>query len=202
MTTWDADTGRYIPPSKTWKIDIDQIVGRGDLPDAWLSRPGGEYFLGASFHFAPYNFPSGSGYSASRMSYAPSPFFLHYSQDHFNSWNVMASTKRGLGLKEYWDWLPGIFIVDESVKYTLPSEERFAKVATDLETGRESRIFGLFLPTNLVGVGCRMDADLIEFGHTFGHTRHPVFLLVLRKYSRTRGSHPARRAWIENASSA
>jgi hypothetical protein len=101
--------------------DVD--LGRDDLPDAWLSRLGGEYFLGASFHFPAFNFPASSDHFSVNISYTASPFSLHHTQDPYNSWAVTASAKNTAGPMEHWDWLPGVLIVDESAKYTLPAEE-------------------------------------------------------------------------------
>ncbi len=112
-------------------MDATDIDGRSDLPEAWLSRPGGEHFLAASFHFPPFNLPHGTGHLDSGINYAPSPFLLHHSQDPFNSWNVTASTVGVGGPLEHWDWLPGILLVDEATTYTLPADELSAFAGTE-----------------------------------------------------------------------
>jgi hypothetical protein len=143
-STWDSQTGLYIPPKLTWQIDAVEIVGREDAPDVWLSKPAGEYRLAASFHFPGFNFPSGHGHLQNGIAYAPSPFVLHHVQDPYNSWNVKASSMRGNGSMEHWDWLPGIMLVDETTTYSLPSNELSAFAGTEW-ADNDARVFhGLY----------------------------------------------------------
>ncbi|HXM64925.1 MAG TPA: hypothetical protein VN950_28945 [Terriglobales bacterium] len=137
---WDTQTGYYVPPSLTWKIDAVDIAGSTDTPDVWLSKPGGEYRLAASFHFPGFNFPSGTGRLPTGIAYTPSPFVLNHVQDPYNSWNVRASTMRGNGPMEHWDWLPGIMLVDETTTYSLPSDELSAFAGTEW-ADNDARVF-------------------------------------------------------------
>ncbi|HEX9590378.1 MAG TPA: hypothetical protein VGA15_21865 [Bradyrhizobium sp.] len=142
--TWDSQTGHYIPPKLTWQVDALETVGNVDAPEVWLSKPGGEYRLAASFHFPGFNFPSGAGLLPSGIAYSPSSFVLHHAQDPYNSWNVKASTKRFSGPMEHWDWLPGIMLVDERTGYSLPSNELSAVAGTEW-ADNDARIFhGLY----------------------------------------------------------
>jgi hypothetical protein len=128
---WDNLSGRYLPPGLTWQTDLQVDADESELPDVWLSRPGGSYHIGVSFHFPPFNFPSGSGTARDGITYGVSPFLIHHTQDPYNSWNVAASTRGGSGPMDYWDWLPGILLVDESTSYTLPAEELSAYAGTE-----------------------------------------------------------------------
>ena len=83
---WDGETGQYIPPSLTWQVDAVEVFSRDDAPNVWLSKPGGEYRLAASFHFPGFSFPSGTGSLPNGIAYSPSPFVLHHTQDPYNSW--------------------------------------------------------------------------------------------------------------------
>ncbi len=140
---WNCDTGEYKPPKQTWQVDID-LAKNQDAPDIWLSKPGGEYHLGVSFHFPGFNFPSGQGRLPSGIAYLPSPFVLHHVQDPFNSWNVKASLVRPSGLMEHWDWLPGIMLVNEGTKYSLPADELSAFAGTEW-ADNDARVFhGLY----------------------------------------------------------
>ena len=120
---WDKTTGNYIVPPKTWQLNLDEIRGRQDIPDVWLSRTGGHYHLAMAFHFPPYNFPKGTG-AVGHITFCPSPFRLRDSQDPYNkSWNVAATTGNKSSLMEYWDWLPGVLLVDQLEQFTLPDDE-------------------------------------------------------------------------------
>lgn len=142
--TWDGQSGLYLPPKLTWQVDLQVDADESDMPDIWLSRPGGEYHVGASLHFPPFNFPSGAGRVGSDISYGVSPFFLHHSQDLYNSWNVSASSLGSSGCMDYWDWLPGILLVDESKTYTLPNVELSAYAGTEW-ADNDLRVFhGIF----------------------------------------------------------
>lgn len=140
---WDSQTGQYIPPKQTWEVHAVE-VGDVDAPDVWLSKPGGEYCLAASFHFPGFSFPSGVGVLPNGIAYSPSPFVLHYAQDPYNSWNVKASSSRSIGAMEHWDWLPGIMLVDETTHYSLPSNELSAVAGTE-RADNDARVFhGLY----------------------------------------------------------
>ena len=54
---WDTETGIYMV-SKSLSNNADTGES-SNAPDLWLSRPGGDYYIGISFHFAPLNFPKG-----------------------------------------------------------------------------------------------------------------------------------------------
>lgn len=141
---WDSQTGHYVPPKLTWQINAVEILGRDNAPDVWLSKPEGGYRLAASFHFPGFNFPSGSGQLQRGIAYTRSPFVLHHVQDPYNSWNVKASSMRGNGPMEHWDWLPGIMLVDETTSYTLPSNELSAFAGTEW-ADNDARVFhGLY----------------------------------------------------------
>jgi hypothetical protein len=136
---WDEKTGQYLVPSLTWQVDAIE-VGSVGVPEAWLSRPGGQYRLATSFHFPGFNLPSGDGALPNGITYSPSSFVLHHVQDPYNSWNVRASTKEVAGPMEYWDWLPGIMLVDEQTGYSLPSDELSAVAGTEW-ADNDARIF-------------------------------------------------------------
>ena len=141
---WNGHTGRYAPPSLTWQVDAVSVAGETNIPEAWLSKPGGEYNLGVSFHFPAFNVPAGQGRLPTDITFGPSPFFLHHVQDPYNSWNVNASTTRVIGPMEHWDWLPGILLVDETTAYSLPLEELAAFAGTEW-ADNDPRIFhGLY----------------------------------------------------------
>src|SRR4051812_14409685 len=116
---WDSQSGRYLPPELTWQADLQVDEEESDLPDIWLSRPGGKYHIAASFHFPGLTFPESAGYIGPHIFYSLSPFFLYHTQDPYNSWNVTASTQGSSGCMDYWDWLPGILLIDRSTFYTL-----------------------------------------------------------------------------------
>ena len=141
---WDSESGRYLPPKLTWQVDHQVEADEFDLPDIWLSRPGGNYHIAVSFHFPPFNFPNGVGYAGNGIAYGKSPFLLHHAQDPYNSWNVMASTRGGSGTMDYWDWLPGIMLIDETTKYTLPAEELSAYAGTEAADNDPREFHGLF----------------------------------------------------------
>ncbi len=141
---WNRKTGHYVPPSLTWKVDAVDIAVSTNSPDVWLSKPGGEYRLAASFHFPAFNFPAGNGCLPAGIAYIPSPFALHHVQDPYNSWNVKAAAMRGHGPMEHWDWLPGIMLVDETTTYSLPSDELSAFAGTEW-ADNDARVFhGLY----------------------------------------------------------
>ena len=128
---WDSETGDYRVPSLIW--DVDRADELGEEPDDWLSRPGGDHFVAMSFHFAPYTFPAGSAESEGRFQCAPTPYALNIRQDPYNSWGVVARLKSRLGLEplQFWDWLPGVLIVDTSVRFTLPNPMLAAYAGTE-----------------------------------------------------------------------
>jgi len=131
MKNWNVETGYYQAPSTLWEwseIDIPEAA-----PDIWLSRPHGTHFLGMSFHSAPYNFPEGEGRVENRFAYSVAPYKLKTIQDPYNSWGVSACLNSflELGSNEYWDWLPGILIVDISAKYSLPDTKLAAFAGTE-----------------------------------------------------------------------
>lgn len=141
---WDSHTGEYIPPKLTWNVDADEIADGVDTPEMWFSKPAGDYRLAASFHFPGFSFPSGAGLLPNGIAYSQSPFLLHHTQDPYNSWSVRASTKEVTGPMEYWDWLPGIMLVDEKTNYSLPSDELSAVAGTEW-ADNDARIFhGLY----------------------------------------------------------
>ena len=51
----------------------------------------------------------------------------------YNSWGVVARLKSRLGLEplQFWDWLPGVLIVDTSVRFTLPNPMLAAYAGTE-----------------------------------------------------------------------
>ena len=141
---WDPNTGHYVPPNLTWQPDAVDLARGADTPDVWLSKPGSDYRLAASFHLPGFNFPSGNGRLQNGIAYAPSPFVLHHVQDPYNSWNVKASSLRGSGPMEHWDWLPGIMLIDETTNYSLPSNELSAFAGTEW-ADNDARVFhGLY----------------------------------------------------------
>src|SRR5262245_28649221 len=98
---WDSVTGRYVHAALTWQEEPEtedwpdgeiETSLPCNLPDQWLSRSGGPYLIGMSFHYPPHAFPSGSGMIDGTFSFRASPFLLNHSQDSYNSWNVSAST--------------------------------------------------------------------------------------------------------------
>ena len=129
---WDNTSGRYLAPKQTWQKDLLVDEEESDLPDVWLSRPGGEYHIAASFHFPYFKFPTGTGKIGNNIIYRTSPFLLHHTQDPYNSWNVTASTRHALDCTDHWDWLPGILLINESQKFTLPADELSAYAGTEL----------------------------------------------------------------------
>lgn len=131
MKSWNKETGYYQVPDTLWQVH-DISIPEG-TPDIWLSKPGGSHYLGMSFHFAPYNFPEGKGIIDKQFSYSVSPFLLNVNQDSYNSWGVNACLQ-GFGartLQEHWDWLPGVLIMDTSIKYTLPNSALAAFAGTE-----------------------------------------------------------------------
>lgn len=56
----------------------------------------------------------------------------------------MASTRGGSGTMDYWDWLPGIMLIDETTKYTLPAEELSAYAGTEAADNDPREFHGLF----------------------------------------------------------
>ncbi len=144
MNNWDTETGYYKIPSVIWKY-LETDIPK-NAPDIWLSKPGGSHFLGMSFHFAPYNFPVGKGNLDNRFTYSVAPYHLGIIQDPFNSWGVKACLTVFLnyGPMEYWDWLPGILVVDTSIKYSLPDTKLAAFSGTEW-ADNDFRIFcGLY----------------------------------------------------------
>lgn len=141
MHGWDVETGCYQPPSTLWKIFETDTPE--DAPDIWLSRPRGTHYIGMSFHFAPYNFPKGTGTIDGRYDFSPAPFLLQASQDDYNSWGVSACLKSHSRVGNYWDWLPGILIVDTSIKYSLPHTDLAAFAGTKWSDS-DSRVFSGF----------------------------------------------------------
>ena len=140
MKTWNENTGYYEPPSTDRKIEDPLPPG---APENWLSKPGGDYYLCMSFHFAPYSFPQGQGTIRKNFQYRPTPYFLRFTNDPYNSWGVfLRDSKLGKSVEEYWDWLPGILIVDTSKKYTLPHPDLSTFAGTEwTDYDNEPRVF-------------------------------------------------------------
>jgi hypothetical protein len=140
---WNIENGTWRKPSQIW--NVDQNIP-DNSPNDWLSNPGGDYYIGISFHISPFTIVEGDGALDSNTSFSPSDFYLARNQDPYNSWGVNA-VKRGFinsGCMEYWDWLPGITIINKNEKYTLPSEELSAFAGTEW-ADNDFRIFhGLF----------------------------------------------------------
>lgn len=143
MSGWNIETGVWSKPSKIWGVDLTIPE---DAPDIWLSKPGGDYYIGISFHISPFTIVKGEGYIDAQTYFKPSDFYLARNHDPYNSWGVNA-VKNGYvqsGCMEHWDWLPGITIFDVHKKYTLPSEELSAFAGTEW-SDNDHRIFhGIF----------------------------------------------------------
>lgn len=142
MNCWN-DEGIWIKPTQLWKTEnhISEAAAEG-----FLSKPGGNYYIGISFHISPFTIINGSGKIDTTTRFEPSDFHLSRNQDSFNSWGVNAvkSNSRRSGFLGFWDWLPGVTIIDESDKYTLPSDELSAIAGTEW-ADNDPRIFhGIF----------------------------------------------------------
>lgn len=132
MKHWNKKTGEYISQFTLWDnfgkntevSESGEALEELEEPDVWLSKPGGEYYIGISFHYPPYNFAQGKGVFENRYIYQPAPFLLHTQQDSYNSWGVTARLEKysPAGTMEYWDWYPGIMVIDTSKRFSLPSE--------------------------------------------------------------------------------
>lgn len=142
MAGWN-ENGRWCQPSQIWKVEQDIPQ---NAPDNWLSKPDGDYYIGISFHISPFGFIKGSGRINSTTSFKPSDFHISRSQDPYNSWGVNAIKSESVpsDCMEYWNWLPGISIISEVKKFTLPSEELSAHAGTEW-ADNDARVFhGIF----------------------------------------------------------
>ncbi len=105
--SWNAQTGDWVVPNTIWKTDQDIPEG---APESWFAKGGGDYYVGLSFHFSPFNHPSGNGRVDGTIRFQPSTFSLARMQDPYNSWGVSAKQNGHLKIDcmNHWDWLPGI----------------------------------------------------------------------------------------------
>ena len=130
MSNWHAETGIWCQSSLIW--DVDQSIP-DDAPDVWFSKPNGDYYIGMFFHFSSFTFVKGNGLTDSNFSFKKSDFYLSRNQDPYNSWGVNAIKEHFLqhDCMTFWNWLPGITVVDENKKYTLPSEKLSSFAGTE-----------------------------------------------------------------------
>jgi hypothetical protein len=121
LNVWNVETGLYQIPEAPEDLELADLA-QENAPDIWLSKPGGNHYLGISFHSLPHNFPDGHGRLENRYEFSVAPYHLKVMQFSYNSWEVSACLNHFdyLSYGEYWDWLPGVLIVDTGVKYTLP----------------------------------------------------------------------------------
>lgn len=127
MRHWNEETGEYKTLSaflEGFGEDVSAFDLAKEDPNKWFSKPGGNYQIGISFHYPPFTFAEGSGIFENRYTFRPSPFILNTHQDPYNSWGVNARLSKSFSPSEdFWDWNPGIMIVDTQTQFTLPSEE-------------------------------------------------------------------------------
>lgn len=143
LNGWNIKNGRWRKPSQIWNIDKNIP---DNAPDSWLSKPGGDYYIGISFHISPFTIIAGNGLLDSSTHFKASDFYLARNHDPYNSWGVNAVKRDFIrsGCMEHWDWLPGITIINKDEKYTLPSEELSAFAGTEW-ADNDPRIFhGIF----------------------------------------------------------
>lgn len=143
MSGWNVETGAWCKPSVIWDVDLDIPES---APDYWLSNPGGDYYIGISFHISPFTIVEDEGLLDSHTHFRPSDFYLARNHDPYNSWGVNAVKKGFLksGCMEHWDWLPGITIFDDNQKFTLPSEELSAFAGTEWADNDHRLFHGIF----------------------------------------------------------
>lgn len=145
---WDINSGKWQLPEEIWNIK-EEIPP--NAPDCWLSKPGGEYYLGMSFHTSPFTTPHGSGVTNDGIHFQPSPFLIARSHDQYNPWGVEAVKASCLikSYSNYWDWLPGVTLYDTSEKYTLPSQKLSAFAGTEW-ADNDRRIFHGLADNNII----------------------------------------------------
>lgn len=136
---WDPETGIWRKSSKMWDVNLDIP---DSAPEDWFSKPGGDYYIGMSFHISPFTIVEGEGTLDSHTHFKPSNFYLARTNDPYNSWGVNAVAKGFVkfGCMDHWNWLPGITIFDDSKKFTLPSEDLSAFSGTEW-ADNDHRIF-------------------------------------------------------------
>jgi hypothetical protein len=115
--SWDTNGTYKVPDQDVYGIEL-QLPD--DAPDCWLSVPGGDYFLAISFHFHGHHHdPVDSNVGDLRIT--RSPFVLNHLQDPYNYFALDARSAHSYSSPlGYWDWLPGIMVVDTSERYCLP----------------------------------------------------------------------------------
>lgn len=153
---WNLDTGEYRFPSLKSDFQYDEIFDQAwdyseqrvsDLAESWLSRPGGEYFLGISFHYPSLHGANGIGTYLGKFHYSPSPFLLSTNQEDFGNWHVNAclcGSRSKRGLQEGWEWQPGVLILDRSMRYTLPGIELSAISGSEIAEDDYRLYYGFY----------------------------------------------------------
>ncbi|MFY0732243.1 hypothetical protein [Pseudomonas sp. NFX15] len=136
---WNSENGVWQTPTQLWNVESDIPE---NAPENWLSKAGGDYYIGMSFHISPFTIIDGDGVLPPNLKYQPSDFYLSRTHDPYNSWGVNAIKRKFLKTDpmNFWSWLPGITVYDRNTKYSLPAEDLSAYAGTEW-ADNDARVF-------------------------------------------------------------